>query len=181
MAALCGIVAKYVFPDIPSLAALPALLEIVPPFVSVFFLISMWAPLMSSGSPFLMGATTLAIKGYVAPIFKINNDRSLLFASRITTLIIGTISLFLGFFVKEILREVTWIAVLLSAIVYIVFIGWIGKRIDSIFAYVSLIGTITILFFTFIFGIHRILHPIWLVTAFVFLVMGMGFLKKYRK
>jgi len=108
MAALCGIVAKYVFPDIPSLAALPALLEIVPPFVSVFFLISMWAPLMSSGSPFLMGATTLAIKGYVAPIFKINNDRSLLFASRITTLIIGTISLFLGFFVKEILREVTW-------------------------------------------------------------------------
>jgi len=181
MAALCGIVAKYVFPDIPSLAALPALLEIVPPFVSVFFLISMWAPLMSSGSPFLMGATTLAIKGYVAPIFKINNDRSLLFASRITTLIIGTISLFLGFFVKEILREVTWIAVLLSAIVYIVFIGWIGKRIDSIFAYVSLIGTITILFFTFIFGIHRILHPVWLVTAFVFLVMGMGFLKKYRK
>ena len=181
MAALCGIVAKYVFPDIPSLAALPALLEIVPPFVSVFFLISMWAPLMSSGSPFLMGATTLAIKGYVAPIFKINNDRSLLFASRITTLIIGTISLFLGFFVKEILREVTWIAVLLIAIVYIVFIGWIGKRIDSIFAYVSLIGTITILFFTFIFGIHRILHPIWLVTAFVFLVMGMGFLKKYRK
>lgn len=181
MAALCGIVAKYVFPDIPSLAALPALLEIVPPFVSVFFLISMWAPLMSSGSPFLMGATTLAIKGYVAPIFKINNDRSLLFASRITTLIIGTISLFLGFFVKEILREVTWIAVLLSAIVYIVFIGWIGKRIDSIFAYVSLIGTITILFFTFIFGIHRILHPVWLVTAFVFLVMGMGFLKTYRK
>ncbi len=181
MAALCGIVAKYVFPDIPSLAALPALLEIVPPFVSVFFLISMWAPLMSSGSPFLMGATTLAIKGYVAPIFKINNDRSLLFASRITTLIIGTISLFLGFFVKEILREVTWIAVLLSAIVYIVFIGWIGKRIDSIFAYVSLIGTITILFFTFIFGIHRILHPVWLVTVFVFLVMGMGFLKKYRK
>jgi len=181
MAALCGIVAKYVFPDIPSLAALPALLEIVPPFVSVFFLISMWAPLMSSGSPFLMGATTLAIKGYVAPIFKINNDRSLLFASRITTLIIGTISLFLGFFVKEILREVTWIAVLLSAIVYIVFIGWIGKRIDSIFAYVSLIGTITILFFTFIFGIHRILHPVWLVTVFVFLVMGMGFLKTYRK
>ena len=181
MAALCGIVAKYVFPDIPSLAALPALLEIVPPFVSVFFLISMWAPLMSSGSPFLMGATTLAIKGYVAPIFKINNDRSLLFASRITTLIIGTISLFLGFFVKEILREVTWIAVLLIAIVYIVFIGWIGKRIDSIFAYVSLIGTITILFFTFIFGIHRILHPVWLVTVFVFLVIGMGFLKKYIK
>ena len=181
MAALCGIAAKHVFPDIPSLAALPALLDIVPPFIAVFFLISMWAPLMSSGSPFLMGATTLAVKGYVAPLFKISDDRTLLLASRITTLLIGAISLFLGFFVKEILREITWIAVLLSAIVYIVFIGWIGKRINSIFAYISLIGTIVILFLSFIFGIHRIVHPVWPVTVFVFLVMGIGFLKIPKK
>jgi len=177
MAALCGIVAKQVFPDIPSLAALPALLDIVPPFVAIFFLISMWAPLMGSGSPFLMGATTLAVKGYVAPLFKINNDRTLLLVSRITTLLIGAISLLLGFFVKEILREITWIAVLLSAIVYIVFIGWVGKKVDSIFAYISLIGTVVILFFSFIFGIHKIVHPVWPVTIFVFLVMGTGFLK----
>jgi SSS family solute:Na+ symporter len=177
MAALCGIVAKHVFPDIPSLAALPALLDIVPPFIAIFFLISMWAPLMSSGSPFLMGATTLAVKGYVAPMLKIRDDKKLLLVSRITTLLIGAISLLLGFFVKEILREITWIAVLLSAIVYIVFIGWIGKRINSIFAYISLIGTIAILFLSFIFGIHRIIHPIWPVTVFVFLVMGIGFLK----
>ena len=181
MAALCGIAAKHVFPDIPSLAALPALLDIVPPFIAVFFLISMWAPLMSSGSPFLMGATTLAVKGYVAPLFKISDDRTLLLASRITTLLIGAISLFLGFFVKEILREITWIAVLLSAIVYIVFIGWIGKRINSIFAYISLIGTIVILFLSFIFGIHRIVHPVWPVTVFVFLVLGIGFLKIPKK
>jgi len=177
MAALCGIVSKYIFPDIPSLAALPALLNIVPPFIAVLFLISMWAPLMSSGSPFLMGATTLAVKGYIAPTLKIDSDRKLLFVSRITTLLIGTVSLLLGFFVKEILREVTWIAVLLSAIVYIVFIGWIGRRIHSMFAYLSLIGTIVILFFSFIFGIHKIVHPIWPVTAFVFLVMGIGLIK----
>ena len=180
MAALCGIIAKYVFPDIPSLGALPALLDIVPPFIAIFFLISMWAPLMSSGSPFLMGATTLAVKGYVAPLFKISDDRTLLLVSRITTLLIGAVSLLLGFFVKEILREVTWIAVLLSAIVYIVFIGWIGKRINSIFAYISLIGTIAILFLSFIFGIHRIVHPVWPVTVFVFLVMGIGLLKRKK-
>ncbi|MCX5817364.1 MAG: hypothetical protein NTX75_14190 [Proteobacteria bacterium] len=181
MAALCGIAAKHIFPDIPSLAALPALLDIVPPFIAIFFLISMWAPLMSSGSPFLMGATTLAVKGYVAPLFKISDDRTLLLASRITTLLIGAISLLLGFFVKEILREITWIAVLLSAIVYIVFIGWIGKRINSIFAYISLIGTVAILFLSFIFGIHRIVHPVWPVTVFVFLVMGTGLLKVTKK
>lgn len=171
MAALCGIVAKYMFPDIPSLTALPALLNIVPPFIAVFFLLSMWAPLMSSGSPFLMGATTLAVKGYIAPLLKITNDHSLLFISRITTFIIGLISLLLGFFVKEILREVTWIAVFLSAIVYIVFIKWMGLKVKSIYAFISLIGTIVIILFFFIFGIYKIIHPIWPVTCFIGIIM----------
>jgi len=174
MAALCGIAAKHIFPDIPSISALPALLTVVPPYVAVFFLISMWAPLMSSGSPFLMGATTLAVKGYIAPLFKIEDDRKLLLISRLTTLAIGAISLLLGFFVKEILREVTWIAVFLSAIVYIVFIGWFGKRIDSRFAVTSLVGTLLIVLCSFLFGLHKIIHPIWPVTLYVFIVMGIG-------
>jgi Na+/proline symporter len=131
----------------------------------------MWAPLMSSGSPFLMGATTLAVKGYIAPLFKITNDHSLLFISRITTFIIGLISLLLGFFVKEILREVTWIAVFLSAIVYIVFIEWMGLKVKSIYAFISLIGTIVIILFFFIFGIYKIIHPIWPVTCFIGIIM----------
>jgi solute:Na+ symporter, SSS family len=174
MAALCGIVAKHIFPDIPSISALPALLSVVPPFIAVFFLISMWAPLMSSGSPFLMGATTLAVKGYIAPLFKIENDKQLLFVSRLTTLVIGSISLLLGFFVKEILREVTWIAVFLSAIVYIVFIGWFGKVVSSQFAFVSLLGTVVIVLCSFLFDFYKIIHPIWLVTLYVFIVMGIG-------
>jgi SSS family solute:Na+ symporter len=180
MAALCGIIAKHVFPDIPSLSALPALLTIVPPYVAVFFLISMWAPLMSSGSPFLMGATTLAVKGYIAPLLKIENDKQLLLASRVTTLVIGTISLLLGFFVKEILREVTWIAVFLSAIVYIVFIGWFGKKTDSIYAFISLIGAGVIVVCSFVFGIYKYIHPIWPVTAFIFIVMAVGSLSSRK-
>lgn len=180
MAALCGIVAKYIFPDIPSLSALPALLNIVPPFIAVFFLLSMWAPLMSSGSPFLMGATTLAIKGYIAPVFNIKSDRVLLLASRLTTLSIGAVALLLGFFVKEILREVTWIAVLLSAIVYIVFIGWTWKQVHSLYAFLSLLGTIIILIFTFAFGSYKVLHPVWPVTLYIFIIMGIGVLTRER-
>jgi solute:Na+ symporter, SSS family len=174
MAALCGIAAKHVFPDIPSLSALPALLDILPPYIAVFFLISMWAPLMSSGSPFLMGATTLAVKGYIAPFLKIENDRHLLLVSRLTTIVIGVVSLFLGFFVKEILREVTWIAVFLSAIVYIVFVGWAGKNVSSRFAFLSLLGTVVIVLCSFLFGFYKIIHPIWFVTLYVFIVMGIG-------
>jgi len=180
MAALCGIVAKYVFPDLPSISALPALLNIVPPFIAVFFLLSMWAPLMSSGSPFLMGATTLAIKGYIAPALNITNDRVLLLVSRLTTLLIGAVSLLLGFFVKEILREVTWIAVLLSAIVYIVFIGWAWKQVHSLYAFLSLLGTIAILIFSFAFGSYKVLHPVWPVTLYIFIIMGIGVLTRER-
>ncbi len=174
VAALCGIASRFIFPDIPSLSALPALLDVMPPVVAVFFLLAMWAPLMSSGSPFLMGATTLAVKGYVAPVLGIGNDRKLLVASRFTTLAIGFVSLLLGFFVKEILREITWLAVFLSAIVYIVFLGWSGVRIAGFYASVSLLGTIFVVFLSFVTGFFRIIHPIWPVTVFVFVVMGIG-------
>jgi SSS family solute:Na+ symporter len=175
MAALCGIAAKGIFPNTPSLGALPALLATVPTFVAVFFLISMWAPLMSCGSPFLMGATTLAVKGYIGPLFHIDDDKKLLAVSRTTTLLLGGLSLLLGFFVREILREITWIAVLLSAIVYVVFIGWAGKRIRSAYAYASLLGTVFILFLCLVFGIQKVLHPIWPVTIYVTILMGIGF------
>jgi solute:Na+ symporter, SSS family len=174
MAALCGIVAKYKFPDIPSLGALPSLLEIVPPWIGVFFLISMWAPLMSSGSPFLMGATTLAVKGYIAPALKIGTDQRLLLVSRFTTIAIGLLALLLGFFVKEILREITWLAVFLSAIVYIVFFGWFGRKVGSGWAYAALLGTLAIVVLFFLTGWHTLIHPFWPVTAYVFLVMFIG-------
>ena len=180
MAALCGIIAKYRFPGINSLAALPSLLAIVPPFVGVFFLISMWAPLMSSGSPFLMGATTLAVKGYLAPLFKIENDRRVLFVSRLTTLAIGGLSLVLGFFVREILREVTWLAVFLSSIVYIVFAGWFLPGIRSAFAFAVLLGTVVIVAASFIFGLHKVVHPLWPVTACAIMVMSAGFFARRK-
>jgi len=180
MAALCGIIAKYRFPGISSLAALPSLISIVPPFVAVFFLISMWAPLMSSGSPFLMGATTLAVKGYIAPFFRMENDRKILLVSRFTTLAIGGLSLVLGFFVREILREVTWLAVFLSAIVYIVFAGWFVKGMKSSYGFAALLGTVIIMALSFLLGMHRIIHPLWPVTVYVALVMGAGFVAARR-
>ncbi len=180
MAALCGIVAKYRFPGINSIAALPSLLAIVPPFVAVFFLISMWAPLMSSGSPFLMGATTLAVKGYLAPLFKIESDRRILLVSRLTTLAIGGLSLVLGFFVREILREVTWLAVFLSSIVYIVFAGWFLPGIKSAFAFAALLGCVIIIGFSFILGLHKIIHPLWPVTVYIIIVIGIGVLSSKK-
>ncbi len=174
MAALCGIVAHATFPGIPSLSALPSLLQLVPAWVGVFILIAMWAPLMSAGSPYMMGATTIAVKGYIAPMLRIGSDRKLLVASRLTTVGIGVISLLLGFFVKEILREITLLAVLLSAIVYVVFFGWLVKKIPSIWAFIALVGSLIILSFCFALGFQKLIHPVWPVTVYVLLVMFTG-------
>jgi ABC-type multidrug transport system permease subunit len=89
---------------------------------------------------------------------------------------IGAISLLLGFFVRDILKEVTFLAVLLSAIVYVVFFGWVIKRIPGIWAFAALIGTPVILFLYFVLGLHSLVHPIWPVTIYVFLVMCIGLL-----
>jgi solute:Na+ symporter, SSS family len=176
MAALCGIVSRAVFPGLSSLSALPALLQIVPVSIGILFLIAMWAPVMSAGSPYLMAATTIAVKGYIGPILGVVSDRKLLVASRLTTAVIGLISLLLGFFVREILREITWLAVLLSAIVYIVFFGWLVKRIPSVWAFTALAGTVVILFLLFVFGFYRFVHPVWPVTIYVFAVLCCGFI-----
>jgi solute:Na+ symporter, SSS family len=180
MAALCGIAAKGLFPSIPSLTALPQLLPLMPPVVAVLFLLGMWAPLMSSGSPFLMGATTLVVRGYIVPVCKMQNDRRLLLASRITTVAIGAFSLILGLFVKEILREVTWLAVFLSAVVYIVCAGWISGRIPGVFASASLLCAVVIVACSFLFGFYRFIHPIWPVTACVAMVLGAGLFRPDR-
>ena len=180
MAALCGIVARDAFPHESSLSALPALLQLLPVSVGVFFLIAMWAPLMSAGSPYLMAATTIAVKGYIAPMFSIVSDRKLLIASRLTTVGIGAVSLCLGFFVRDILKEVTFLAVLLSAIVYVVFFGWLVKRIPGTWAFAALAGTPVILFLYFSLGLHSLVHPIWPVTMYVFIVMLAGSLFSHK-
>jgi len=181
MAALCGIVSRSVFPGLSSLSALPALLQIVPVSIGILFLIAMWAPVMSAGSPYLMAATTIAVKGYVGPLLGVASDRKLLVASRLTTVGIGLVSLLLGFFVREILREITWLAVLLSAIAYIVFFGWLVKRIPSVWAFTALAGTVVILFFLFVFGFYKVMHPVWPVTIYVFAVLCFGLVASRSK
>lgn len=173
MAALSGIVARHAFPHIPSLSALPAILNIMPPLLGVLLLLGMWAPLMSAGSPFLMGATTLVVRGFIAPVHRFESDRGLLLASRLTTLAIGLVALVLGLFVREILRETAWLAVLGSSIAYIVFFGW-TRRISSGWAFAALLGAPVFLLVAFAAGLNRLVHPVWPVSVLVIALMGMG-------
>jgi|MudIll2142460700_1097286.scaffolds.fasta_scaffold17865_2 SSS family solute:Na+ symporter len=172
LAALCGILARVRYPEVASVRALPALLNDLPPFLAFLFLLGMWAPLMSSGSPFLMGAATIAIRGYVVKWFPHLKDKGLLMASRIATLSITGIALLLGFFVVEILRNVTEIAVLLSSVVILVLLGGLFKNSSKLGGFLSLLISMALLALFIATGWAKRIHPFWVVTPATVIIIG---------
>ncbi len=171
IAALCGIMAKYRYPEIASIKALPILLGNLPTALAVIFLLGMWAPLMSAGSPFLMGATTIVIRGYLVKVLPDLSDKKVLVASRITTLVLAAVALFLGFFVIEILRSVTEIAVLLTSVLILVVLGGLLKNPSKSGAFLSLIVSVCLLILSLSTGWNKKVHPFWMVVPAVLVIM----------
>jgi SSS family solute:Na+ symporter len=174
MAALCGIVARYRYPEIPSIKALPILLSNLPASLSILFLLGMWAPLMSSGSPFLMGATTIVVRGYVVKSFPHLSDKKLLIASRVATLSITALALALGFLVVEILRSITEVAVLLTSVVILVLMGGLFKNPSKRGGILSLVVTLGLLALFLFTGWSRRIHPFWAVCLATVIIMGIS-------
>jgi SSS family solute:Na+ symporter len=172
IAALCGILARVRYPEVASIRALPALLGDLPPLLAFFFLLGMWAPLMSSGSSFLMGATTIVIRGYVVKWFPHLKDKGLLIASRIATLSITGLALLLGFFVVEILRNVTEIAVLLSSVVILVLFGGLIKNSSKLGGFLSLLASLPLVALFISTGWAKRVHPFWVVVPATFIIIS---------
>lgn len=171
IAALCGVIAKYRYPEVASINALPILLGNLPSLIALFFLLGMWAPLMSAGSSFLMGGTTIVIRGYLVEILPELSDKRILIASRITTVVLAGVALFLGFFVIEILRSVTEIAVLLTSVVILVAMAGILKNPSKKGGFFSLIVSFCFLIVFISTGWDKKVHPFWVVFPATLLIM----------
>lgn len=171
IAALCGVIAKCRYPEVASIKALPVLLGNLPSLIALFFLLGMWAPLMSAGSSFLMGATTIVIRGYFIRILPQLSDRRILVASRITTLVLAGMALFLSFSVVEILRSVTEIAVLLTSVVILVAMAGILKNPSKKGGFLSLIVSFCFLILSISTGWDKKVHPFWMVFPATLLIM----------
>ena len=163
VAALCGIIARYRYPEVASVQSLPILLSDFPPVLSLLFLLGIWAPVMSAGSAFLMGATTIAIRGYFVPFFPGVSDRGILVASRAATVSMTALALLLGFWVTEILRSVTEIAVLLTSITILVLMGGLLIRPSKWGGFLSLLVSLGILVLFMGLGWKSAVHPFWAV------------------
>jgi SSS family solute:Na+ symporter len=171
MAASCGLLAKIQYPTISSIQALPVLLSNLPPGLSSLFLIGMWAPLMSAGSPFLMGATTIVVRGYVVRVFPGLTDRGLLIASRIATISIAGVALMLAFFISEILRSITEISVLLSTVVLLVVMGGILKTPSKAGGFLCMVISPCLLALFLITGWSQAVHPFWAVAPSTLVIL----------
>jgi len=172
LAALCGIIARVRYPEVASVRALPALLSDLPPFLAFLFLLGMWAPLMSSGSPFLMGATTIVIRGYVVRWFPHLRDKDLLIASRIATLSITGLAILIGFFVVEMLRNTTEIFVLLSSVVILVLLGGLIKNSSKFGGFLSLLISVPLVALFISTGWAKRVHPFWVVVPATVLIIS---------
>ena len=174
VAAFCGILARYRYPDIASVKALPVLLNDLPPFLAFLFLLGIWAPLMSSGSPFLMGATTIVIRGYLVKWVSHLSDRQILMASRGVTLAIGAIAFLLGSFVVEILRGITEIAVLLTSVVILVALGGLLKQPSRQGGLLALLVSLGLLLLFLATGWAKKVHPFWPILLATVLIVGVS-------
>jgi Na+/proline symporter len=129
---------------------------------------------MSSGSPFLMGATTIVVRGYVVKSFPHLSDKTLLVASRIATLSITALALALGFLVIEILRSVTEIAVLLTSVVILVLMGGLLKNPSKGGGILSLVVSLGLLALFLLTGWSKKIHPFWAVSLATLIIMGIS-------
>jgi 4-amino-4-deoxy-L-arabinose transferase-like glycosyltransferase len=119
-----------------------------------------------------MGATTILIRGYVVKQFPHLRDKGLLVASRIATLSITGIALLLGFFVVEILRNVTEIAVLLSSVVILVLLGRLIKHSSRLGGFLSLLSSVALLALFIFTGWAKRVHPFWVVVPATVLIIS---------
>jgi solute:Na+ symporter, SSS family len=174
IAAFCGIMARSRYPEMASVQALPILLPNLPLLLSLLFLLGMWAPVMSAGGAFLMGATTLIVRGYWVKRFPHLSDKGILISSRIATMCVTLVSLLFAFFVLDILQSLSEIAVLLSSVLILVLVGGVLRHPSKMGGRMALSVTLCLLILFIAMGWSKTVHPLWAVLASTLLIIGVS-------
>ncbi|MBR0755427.1 sodium:solute symporter family protein [Bradyrhizobium jicamae] len=101
--ALIGIAAKYLYPDMNSLYALPVFLEKMPPLASAFVTTSLVASIFVSVCTVALAIASLVVRDFYVPYFQPSPERELKM-TRVFSIIIGIVPLVFVFFIPEILK-----------------------------------------------------------------------------
>lgn len=101
--ALIGVAAKYLYPDMNSLYALPVFLEKMPPLASAFVTTSLVASIFVSVCTVALAIASLVVRDFYVPYWKPTPERELKM-TRVFSIVIAIVPLVFVFFIPEILK-----------------------------------------------------------------------------
>jgi solute:Na+ symporter, SSS family len=101
--AMIGVAAKYLYPDMNSLYALPVFLKSMPTFWAGVVTTSLVASIFVSVSTVALAIASLVVRDFYVPYFRPSEDKELR-TTRILSLVIGVVPLIFVFFLPEILK-----------------------------------------------------------------------------
>ena len=101
--ALIGVAAKFLYPDMNSLYALPVFLEKMPPLASAFVTTSLVASIFVSVCTVALAIASLVVRDFYVPYWKPTAERELKM-TRLFSVVIAIVPLIFVFFIPEILK-----------------------------------------------------------------------------
>jgi len=147
-AALCGMCALVLYPDVAPLQAFPSLVSGMDRLLATFVVAGLTAAVFGTISALNIGTATLLLKDFYLPITKrdAEHPRSLLFV-RAATVLVGVLPLLLALFAADVVKVTFLAKALRASLAVLVFMAFysprFGTRTGAIISIaLSLIGTI---------------------------------------
>jgi len=120
---IIGVCAKYLFPDMKSLYALPVFLDHMSPWLSGMVTVSLVASVLVGVSSISIGVAALIVRDFYVPMFKPSEDAELRM-SRLLAIPIGFLPLLFVFYAPEVLHLSFFTRALRLAISIVAMIGF---------------------------------------------------------
>lgn len=120
---IIGVCAKYLFPDMKSLYALPIFLDHMSPWLSGIVTVSLVASVLVGVSSISIGVSALIVRDFYVPMFKPSEDKELRM-SRLLAIPIGFLPLIFVFYAPEVLHLSFFTRALRLAISIVAMIGF---------------------------------------------------------
>jgi solute:Na+ symporter, SSS family len=121
--ALIGVAARFLYPDMKSLYALPVFLEKMPPLASAFVTTSLVASIFVSVCTVALAIASLVVRDFYVPYWKPTAERELKM-TRLFSVLIGIVPLVFVFLVPEILKLSFFTRALRLSITIVAMIGF---------------------------------------------------------
>ncbi|MDM5201179.1 sodium:solute symporter family protein [Fictibacillus enclensis] len=183
MAALIGMAASVLFPDIASSEAFPMTTTLMNPFLAGLVIAGLIAAVFGTVAASTIGAAALLLKDFYTPFFnREGSDAKSLRFSRIATIVMGLLPIPFAIFAPEILNTIFFARALRTTIAVIVILMFYFPRFSSGFGatmgMVSAVVTTTIWFLS---GNPLHIDNIYIAAITPFIVMSIDHLFRKNK